>query len=429
VIGTGTVGVNGTFDIITSATFTDGTYANITATDTSADKTQTSAHSSAVTAKVDPTAPVITALVGQPVNGGTVELKGTGEVGETVNVYADGNMTTIVGTGKVAAGGTFDITTTANFAKGAHTFTATETDAANLTSSASPVFSVNVGSDLVPPPGQNLGVVVNPTNVNFIAGVDFSTRVINVTGGDATAGLDHITGSALYLIHTDINTTVADNGAIAIELPLDQLNVALGGDVVSISATLADGKPLPGWLQFDNHTGHFAGLVPDDIIVTGSIGPDGGEIGRLNDTTRPVTPQTVTIEVVARDSKGNLAVIDFTIDLPTKTLHKAERHGWNVLPGDKVLDRWATNRGRDTVIDLAIGADRDIAAQHAMDRVQWHSVSAVDIDRDHDNQVDDRAPAGRAGLSDQIKSHGWHAAVAERTALLESLRQGVAGWR
>jgi hypothetical protein len=370
-------------------------------------------------------------LVGKPVNGGTVELQGTGEVGETVNLFADGDKTKVIGTGTVGAGGTFDITTTAKFTDGVHTFTATETDAAKLTSSAStPAFSVNVAPGLAPPPVNGLVQIQIPPNIDHGQFGDFSGLITNVNATfDATAVRDLGPGSALYLIHTDINTTVADNGAIAIELPLDQLNVALGGDVVSISATLADGKPLPGWLQFDNHTGHFAGLVPDDIIVTGSIGPDGGEIGRLNDTTRPVTPQTVTIEVVARDSKGNLAVIDFTIDLPTKTLHKAERHGWNVLPGDKVLDRWATNRGRDTVIDLAIGADRDIAAQHAMDRVQWHSVSAVDIDRDHDNQVDDRAPAGRAGLSDQIKSHGWHAAVAERTALLESLRQGVAGWR
>ena len=37
----------------------------------------------AFTVDVDPNAPVITAVVGQPVNGGTVELQGTGETGET----------------------------------------------------------------------------------------------------------------------------------------------------------------------------------------------------------------------------------------------------------------------------------------------------------------------------------------------------------
>ncbi len=56
------------------------------------------AHSSVV---VDPAAPVITTLVGQPLNGQTVELRGTGFVGDTVDLFADGNTTAIVGTGTV----------------------------------------------------------------------------------------------------------------------------------------------------------------------------------------------------------------------------------------------------------------------------------------------------------------------------------------
>ena len=48
--------------------------------------------------------PQITALVGQAVNGGTVELQVTGiNVGDTINLYADGNTNTIVGTGTVVA--------------------------------------------------------------------------------------------------------------------------------------------------------------------------------------------------------------------------------------------------------------------------------------------------------------------------------------
>jgi hypothetical protein len=34
----------------------------------------------------------------------------------------------------------------------------------------------------------------------------------------------------------------------------------------------------------------------------------------------------------------------------------------------------------------------------------------------------------RAGLTDRIKAHGWHAVAAQRTALLDSLWQDVAGW-
>ena len=105
------------FSLSMMATATDGNGYNYTVPATEA-------------VTVDPNAPAITAVVGQPVNGGTVELTGTGERGDTINLYADGG-TTIVGTATVASGGTFDITTTADFADGVHTFTATETDAAS----------------------------------------------------------------------------------------------------------------------------------------------------------------------------------------------------------------------------------------------------------------------------------------------------------
>jgi hypothetical protein len=62
----------------------------------------------------------------------TAEAKGTGEAGDTVTLYADGG-TTPVGTGTVAADGSFDITTT-TIADGNHTLTATQTDTAGLTS-------------------------------------------------------------------------------------------------------------------------------------------------------------------------------------------------------------------------------------------------------------------------------------------------------
>ncbi len=142
-VGSGVAGAGGAFDFATTATFADGTY-HLTATDTSADGTQTSANSSPLTVNVNPSAPTVAVLVGQPLNGGTVELKGTGEVGDTVDLYADGNTTTIVGTGTVGAGGAFDITTTATFADGLHTFTATETNSAHLTSASSSAFAVDV---------------------------------------------------------------------------------------------------------------------------------------------------------------------------------------------------------------------------------------------------------------------------------------------
>jgi hypothetical protein len=239
--------------------------------------------------------------------------------------------------------------------------------------------------------------------------------------------------ASVYVVHVDVNATVADNGAITFDPPLTQLNATLDGDVVSITASLPDGKPLPSWLTFNGETGQFAGLLPD-YSATASIGHDGGIDGGhsgqpLDPSLSPTVSQPITIEVVARNSNGSLAITDFTIDFSKLKPHGNEKHSWNAQPDDGTVDPFATNRqGRDHVIDLAgLAAPRDVAPLHAMDHVLWHDGSAVGGGHGHHSH--DPAPAGRAGLSDQIRSLGWRAATAERTALLASLRQGVAGWR
>ncbi|HEX5500604.1 MAG TPA: Ig-like domain-containing protein, partial [Thermomicrobiales bacterium] len=131
-VGSGTVAADGTFDIITTSTFTDGTHP-LTATETDAIK-RVSAASAGLSVAVDPGAPTLAGVVGQPVNGGTIEVKGSGEAGDKVALFEG---TTQVGSGTVAGNGAFDVTTTDTFGDGLHALTATETDAANLTSAAS----------------------------------------------------------------------------------------------------------------------------------------------------------------------------------------------------------------------------------------------------------------------------------------------------
>ncbi|MGJ4929170.1 VCBS domain-containing protein [Bradyrhizobium sp. HKCCYLS2038] len=89
---------------------------------------------------VDPQAPVITAIVGQRVNGGTAEVKGSALAGSTVTLY-EGNA--VVGVGVANGAGVFDIVTTATFADGVHALRATATDSDSLTS-PSTSFNVNV---------------------------------------------------------------------------------------------------------------------------------------------------------------------------------------------------------------------------------------------------------------------------------------------
>jgi hypothetical protein len=270
--------------------------------------------------------------------------------------------------------------------------------------SAVATSTVEITGNLVPPPVHDQGAGQIPPDAGHGQVGDFSAMVTDVNA-QGTVGLGFGSGSgAIYVIHIDVNAKVADNGTIDFDLPLNQLEAALGGDIASVTATLANGQPLPAWLQFNHDTGQFAGLVPDDNnVATGSIEPDGGIPGQPHDPNMPsIVPPLITIEVLARDSKGNVAITEFTIDLSTPTPHKGDKHGWNVLP----------NNG---AIDSASGPHRDIAL--------WHGAPAFDTDRVQTDHASDRAPMGRAGFSDQIKNHGWHAVAAQRMALLDSLQQ------
>jgi hypothetical protein len=104
-----------------------------------------------------------------------------------------------------------------------------------------------------------------------------------------------------------------------------------------------------------------------------------------------------------------------------------------VLPGGRdqaVPDARGQIRPRhDLALNSGDGLHRDIALPVTADHVLWHDGAAIDIDRARSLQAADLAPAGRAGLSDQLKTHGWRAASAERMALLESLRQVATSWR
>ena len=147
--------------------------------------------------------------------------------------------------------------------------------------SATATSTLQVTPNLAPPPVHDQGAGQIPPDAGHGQFGDFSAMVTNVNA-QGTVGLGFGSGSgAVYVIHSDVNAKVADNGTIDFDLPLNQLEAALGGDVASVTATLANGQPLPAWLQFNHNTGQFAGLVPDDNnVATGSIEPDGGIPGR-----------------------------------------------------------------------------------------------------------------------------------------------------
>ncbi|WP_306577633.1 VCBS domain-containing protein [Bradyrhizobium sp. SRS-191] len=138
-IGSGSTNANGLFDITAAAPLGHGVYALVATAQDAANFV--SGQSSAVAFHVDPLAPAISAIVGQRVNGGTVEVKGTALAGSTVTLYEG---STVVGSGVANGAGVFDIVTSATFADGIHALRATATDANGLTSLLSAASNVAV---------------------------------------------------------------------------------------------------------------------------------------------------------------------------------------------------------------------------------------------------------------------------------------------
>ena len=184
-VGSGLVVAGDTFDITTSAMFADGTY-SLTATDTSADGTETSGPSSAVNAVVTSVAPTGLAQVGTASNGGTIKISGTGDaVGDTITLY-DGN--TQVGSGLVVAGDTFDITTSAMFADGTYSLTATDTSV-DSTETSGPSSAVNAVVTSVAPTGlAQVGTASNGGTIEISGTGDAVGDTITLYDGNTQVG-------------------------------------------------------------------------------------------------------------------------------------------------------------------------------------------------------------------------------------------------
>jgi hypothetical protein len=305
------------------------------------------------------------------------------------------------------------------------TFTYTVKDAAGLTSSATLTVTINGQARLSPPPRHDHDNDHDHDNGNHNEGNhgDSFGMVTNVQGSGGNSGFQGFNGlgfgpgSAVYVIRADIDPTVGLDGKIDFKLPLLALEAPLGGDIVSVTARLSDGRPLPSWLRFDPSNGQFAGLVPDDIL-TGSLPPTAGGVPRPGAGGMTV-PDTITIEVIARNAKGDISILDFTLDLTGKNPIKTGRHGWNLPNGrtfDRTFDPWTLERqraGGGPLRDVAIPASWDRASEQALPHGRGH-----DMDHPGAHQI----PAGRAGLSAQLATLGSRGIDSGRTALLDSLR-------
>ena len=128
-------------------------------------------------------------------------------VGDTINLFADGDTTTIVGTGTVVAGDTFEITTTADFTDGQHMFTAMETNSSHPTIPASQPFTVEV--DALAPIGlAQKGTAINDGPVEITGTGDASGDTITLYNGATMIGSGTAGASGAFDIVT--TATFAD---------------------------------------------------------------------------------------------------------------------------------------------------------------------------------------------------------------------------
>jgi LPXTG-motif cell wall-anchored protein len=328
-IGTTTADADGNWSVTPATPLAEGAH---TATATATDAGGTvSPESAAVAFTVDLTPPAAPAVVtpadGSLTNDTTPPISGTAEPGATVNVRIDG---AVVGTTLADGSGAWTFTPATALAEGAHTVSATATDAAGNTG---PISNTNTFTvDSVAPAAP---VVTAPADGSSTA--------------DATPT---ITGTA----EPNTTVTVTIDGAELGTAPVDALGnwtltpaTPLGDGEHTVTATATDaagnesGPSAPVSFTVDT-TGPAAPVITspadgsttndDTPPITGTAEPgsivtiviDGTEVGAAETdesgdwTFQPTTPLTEgdhTVTATATDDAGNTgpaASVDFTVD-------------------------------------------------------------------------------------------------------------------
>ena len=355
-VGSGLVS-GGTFDITTNSTFTDGNH-TLTAIETDASGL-TSPASASFPVAVDPTAPAITVLVGQPVNGSAVEVQGTGENGETVTLYADGGSTA-VGSGLVS-GGAFDITTTETFAAGPHTLSATETDSASLTSSASESFDLVVGNVWVGPPSKVAGSIrsgVWNTPADWNGGVpgvgDLAILEPSATAYTVTSKISTEIGTLdLNPISGSVNNAgtikVLDGSALVLRGNVEgggAISITDAGSVVDLAGASIDGS---GTLRMAAGTEVEANGGPSSSSTIGAVTvTDKGTLLATNHTTLTLLGTTVNATITTSGGTITGGIIEASDGLAAPA---------TIALSGATINRAALETAADGVIETVFGTD------------------------------------------------------------------------
>jgi VCBS repeat-containing protein len=303
-------------------------------------------------------------------------------------------------------------------------FTYTVTDPHGLTDKATLTITIKGDSHTPPPHGDgDAGHPHDDGGHDFGHGGDASSPAIGYNPTPLNLPNGFSLGSSVYIVHAEADFIATDGGpSFSVALQLLPFETSLGGSITLIDARLADGSPLPDWLHFDGQKLAFAGTPPAGMVA--SLEPSDGQsadnlaTGSIPKNAPTDGPQNgdanhLTIEVVAQDSSGNLAIMTFTLTLK---------------PGGHTSIDPLDRDGRTDYADRALTAPDRFGWTIDHDRLARAAGAAVarPIVTDHGAV---QALPGRASLAQQLDRSGWRSLHANRTALLQSLRDSAGAWQ
>ncbi len=279
-----------------------------------------SAASDALAVLVDtraPAAPAPASVVagGNPVAAAPFLLQGDGaEANALITLRIDD---TVVGSVSADAGGHWQLGVQA-VAVGVHQVTLTATDASGNQSASSAPLQLSVAAPFTQPPAPapepapvradppaalaaSDQVNTSPLNLtmqNSSAGPGNGTappapaapQVPLADGRSATGANGVASGNTLVLNRDLPDLSVQPGQNLTFSIPRDTFVASGSGGAVVLSASLADGAPLPSWLAFDPASGTFSGEPPPGSLVS------------------------LTLRVTAKDSDGNEVSVEFKIE-------------------------------------------------------------------------------------------------------------------
>ncbi|MGE8348118.1 Ig-like domain-containing protein, partial [Pseudomonas helleri] len=294
VIGTGTVGADGTFSITLETAQTNGETLGVTLTDKAGNISQVGSVKAG-----DTTAPEAPTGLGVSADGLT--LSGKGEVGSTVTVKdAAGN---VIGSGPVGADGSFEITLDPAQTNG-ETLAVTQTDAAGNVSVGG---SVVAGDTTAPEAPTGLAVSADGLTLTGKGEVGSTVIVKDAAGLEIGNGVVDADGNfSIVLDKAQIN-----GETLGVTLTDKAGNVSQAGSVVAGDTTAPD-APTNIAVSADGLTLTGKGEAGSTVIVKNAAGEQVGTAvvgadGSFEVTLDAAQGNGTTLEVTLTDKAGNIS--------------------------------------------------------------------------------------------------------------------------